>query len=152
MTRLLLNQGSLGCILVLLFITSCGDNLIEDVKERYSNGNLKVVEYYKKVGDNQELVREIDYYENGQIFFEKYFKNGKREGKWTSYYEKGQIQYEGHWEDGKAEGKYTMYYENGQIEMEGNLKDGKEDAKWTIYWENGQIKGEANYKDGVRID
>ena len=51
-------------ILLSLFITSCSENLIEEVKERYDDGKLKVVEYYKKVGDNQELVRKREYYEN----------------------------------------------------------------------------------------
>ena len=49
--------------LLTLFISNCGENLIEDVKERYDDGKFKVVEYYKKVGDNQELVRKREYYE-----------------------------------------------------------------------------------------
>ncbi len=57
--------------LLTLFISNCGENLIEEVKERYDNGKLKEVEYYKKVGDNQELVRKRGYYENGQIIGEK---------------------------------------------------------------------------------
>jgi len=56
--------------LLTLFISNCGENLIEEVKERYSGGELKIVEYYKKVGDNQELVRKREYYVNRQINWE----------------------------------------------------------------------------------
>jgi len=113
--------------LLTLFISNCGENLIEEVKERYSGGEFKIVEYYKKVGDNQKLVRERTYYEDGQISSERNYK------------------------DGQLDGKLTRYYENGQIEEEVNYKDGKKDGKWTIYYENGQIEGERNYKDGKRV-
>ena len=64
-----------------LFMFSCGDNLIEEVKERYDNGKLKFVEYYKKVDDNQELVKIRKYYENGQIKLEENYKDGQLHGK-----------------------------------------------------------------------
>ena len=84
-----------------LFMFSCGDNLVEEVKERYDNGKLKVVEYYKKVGDNQELVRKIEYYENGQIKGEENYYHQKRDGKWVRYDEEGNISYERCYEMGK---------------------------------------------------
>ena len=54
---------SILILLSLFLISNCGENLIEEVKERYDNGEVKVVEYYKKVGDNQKLVRKREYYE-----------------------------------------------------------------------------------------
>jgi len=105
-------------ILLSLFIISCGDNLVEEVKERYDDGKLKVTEYYKKVGDNQELVRKRKYYENGQIDYEENYKDGKLDGKLTGYYENGQIRGEGNYKDGEQDGKYTFYHENGQISRE----------------------------------
>ena len=91
-------------ILLSLFITSCGDNLVEEVKERYDDGKLKVVEYYKKVGNNQELVKKREYYKNGNIDREVNYKDGKKEGKWTTYYENGQIYEEVNYKDGKEDG------------------------------------------------
>ena len=138
--------------LLTLFISNCGENLIEEVKERYSGGELKVVEYYKKIGDTQKLVRKREYHNNGQIKMETNYKDEKLEGKWIWYYENGQIEGEGNFKDGKLDGKWTFYYENGQIEFEYNYKDGKEDGKWTYYYENGQIEWERNYKDGKPIE
>jgi len=112
--------------LLTLFISNCGENFIEEVKERYSGGELKIVEYYKKVGDNQKLVRKIEYYEDGQISKEENYKNRKRVGKWISYYENGQIMVEKNYKDGKLDGKWNSYNRNGQSIGEGNYKDGKE--------------------------
>ena len=120
-----MNKKIFPIIFVSLFIFSCGDNLIEEVKERYDDGKLKTVNYYKKVGDNQELVRKRDYQENGKIKYEENFKDGKRDGKYTKYYENGQIEWERNFKDGKIDGKWTLYYENGLIKWEGNYKDGK---------------------------
>ena len=114
-------------LLSLFLISNCGDNLIEEVKERYDDGKLKVVDYYKKVGDNQELVRKREYHKNGKIEVEVNYK------------------------DGKLDGKSTLYYENGQMELVGNYKDGGRDGKWIRYLKNGQIWGEKNWKDGVRV-
>ena len=78
---------------MILFLNyNCGENLIEEVKERYIGGGLKVVEYYKKVGDNQKIVRKREYYENGQIWIEGNYEEGKEDGKHTYYYEDGSIE------------------------------------------------------------
>ena len=114
--------------LLTLFISNCGENLIEEVKERYDNGKFKIVEYYKKVGDNQKLVRKKEYYEDGQIKKEKNLKDGQLVVTILcerNYYKNGQIKEEVNYKDGKGDGKRTLYYENGQIEYEYNYKDGK---------------------------
>ena len=126
--------------LLTLFISNCGENLIEEVKERYSGGELKVVEYYKKIGDTQKLVRKREYHNNGQIKMETNYKDEKLEGKWIWYYENGQIEGEGNFKDGKLDGKWTFYYENGQIREEGNYTGGQQEGKWTYYNKDGSIK------------
>jgi antitoxin component YwqK of YwqJK toxin-antitoxin module len=150
---------SILILLSLFLISNCGENLIEEVKERYDNGEVKVVEYYKKVGQNQKLDKRgksgkrVYYYENGQIKEERNFKDGKNDGKFTYYYENGQIKEERHYKDGRwvrKDGKFISYYENGQIWEERNFKDGKLGGKYTYYHKNGQIKGEGNFKDDKR--
>ena len=58
------NMKKLLTLIPIIFIISCGENLIEKVKEKYDNGKLKLVHYYKKVDDNQELVSIKKYNEN----------------------------------------------------------------------------------------
>ena len=43
---------SIYILLSLFLISNCGDKVREEITERYDDGNMKVVEYYKKVGDN----------------------------------------------------------------------------------------------------
>ena len=80
--------------LLLLFITTSfvlSQNLIEDVSDRYENGNIKIISYYQKTGGKLELVKKETYYESGQISREGNFKDGEEDGKWTWYYEDGSI-------------------------------------------------------------
>jgi len=138
-------------LISIILIISCGDNLIEEVKERYDDGKLKIVNYYKKVGDNQELVKISRYYENGQIEKEENFKDGNKDGKWTWYYENGQIEQEENWKDDKEDGKWIRYYKDGQIVKEGNFKDGNRDGKLIYYNDDGSKQKEETYKDGKLV-
>ena len=87
--------------LLTLFISNCGENLIEEVKERYGGGELKVVEYYKKIGDTQKLVRKREYHNNGQIKIEGNYKDGEKDGKWTYYNKDGSIENVEEYKDGE---------------------------------------------------
>ena len=78
------------------------------------------------------------------------YKDGKRDGKWTSWYEDGLKLSEGNYKDGMKDGKWTSWYENGLKWTDRNYKDGKEDGKSTEWYSNGQIKSEENYKDGKK--
>ena len=118
---------SILILLSLFLISNCGENLIEEVKERYDDGNIKVVEYYKKDGDNKILVKQREYYKTGEVEEENYFVNGKLEGSHTEYYKSGQIEEEGTFKNGKLEGKYIHYDINGSIKKE------------EIYYKNGEL-------------
>jgi len=78
------------------------------------------------------------------------YKNGKRDGKWTTWYEDNLKLSEGNYKNGIRDGKWTTWYENGLKWTERNYKDGKEDGKSTEWFANGQIKTEENYKDGKK--
>ena len=139
--------------LLLLFITTSfvlSQNLIEDVSDRYENGNIKIISYYQKTGGKLELVKLESYYENGQIEKEGNYKDGWKDDKYTYYNEDGSLKGEGIHKDGEIwDGLIVSYYENGQIKEEGNYKDGDRDGyKEYKYYEDGQIKGEGNFKDG----
>jgi len=64
-------------LISIIFFFSCDYFLMEEVKERYYNGKLKLVYFYKKIGDNKILKRIINYHENGQIKEEENYKDGK---------------------------------------------------------------------------
>ena len=97
MTKLLLNKGSLGCILVLLLVFGCE-----------KNGKY------------------FSYHHNGQIWYEANYKDGKQDGKSKIYLSNGQLSIEMNYKDGKKDGKWTYYnLEDGTIKEVVNWKDGK---------------------------
>ena len=63
-----------------------------------------------------------EYFENGQKDFERYFSydgvTSRRIGKWIEWYNNGQIKKESFYKDGQRHGKWIEYYENGQIKSE----------------------------------
>ena len=92
--------------ILLLMILSFGYGyLVEDVIERYENGYLKKVNYYERIFingyENQILVKERDFYENGHLEYEANFKYGEYHGKAVRYYENGQIKSEKNYKDNK---------------------------------------------------
>ena len=95
--------------------------------------------------------KSISYFKNRQIMYEKNWKDGKKDGKWTYYQRNGQIEKEENYVDGKKDGKWIYYQRNGQIKKEENYKDGLEEGRYTSYWENGQIRLEGKFKDGKKM-
>ena len=166
--------------LLLLFIATSfvlSQNLIEDVIERYENGNIKVISYHQKIWQKIELVKKETYHENGQMASIGNFKDGKEDGKWIYYTEIGNGRYEVIYTDGtydvvtfinnlhqthtgilisedtSVDGQYlyqdqTNYDFSIYPKVFATIKDEKEDGKWTWYYENGQIEREGSYKDG----
>ena len=95
----------------------------------------------------------FDVYSNGELRYEKGYKDSKRNGLSRSWYEEnGQLEYEINHKDGELDGLYRNWYENGQLDFEYNYKDGKEDGLCKGWYENGELSYEYNYKDGVEIN
>ena len=92
---------SILILLSLFLISNCGDKVREEITERYDDGNMKVVEYYKKVGDTQTLVKKREYYETGELEEEYYYVNGELEGKYFHYNKEGSIKKEEIYKNGE---------------------------------------------------
>ena len=115
---------------------------------KYKNGQKKSETNFK---DGKRDGMWTSWNKKGQLSLETNYKNGKKDGKFTRWYENGQIETKTNYKDGKRDGKWTAWFESGQIKAEGNAKDDKQDGKWTLWYENGQIEEEATYKDGKCI-
>ena len=88
---------------------------------------------------------------NGKKWWEKNYKDGKRDGLVVEWHENGKKRMEKNWKDGKRNGLQEQWYENGQKMHESNFKDGETDGLVVFWHANGQKQREANYKDGVEI-
>ena len=90
------------------------------------NGGVTVF-YYKETQNKVLKVKSDSYYRNGQKWKETTYKDGKKDGKWTTW------------------------NPNGLKSIERTYKDGEPDGLWTVWYENGQKKREVIYKDKKRF-
>jgi antitoxin component YwqK of YwqJK toxin-antitoxin module len=56
----------------------------------------------------------MSYYENGQLYLDRTYKDGKLEGIWKSYYENGQLNYERNYKEGELISQ-KCWDENGNV-------------------------------------
>ena len=127
--------------LVVLFF-SCGDGLTKKVMSSYENGAPARVHVYDKSGN---CIKEIDYYETGELMMEGEIRDNLRNGEWTSYFIDGKVQSSGFFKDGKRTGKALVYHENGNLYMDGWYKDDHKCGQWVFYDEQGYELATANY-------
>lgn len=89
-----------------------------------------------------------NYYPNGKIEQEAYFKDNIQEGPTKIYYKSGKLKQENNYKNGKANGLGISYYENGKIKGKTPLKNGKENGTAYFYFKNGKTEWVIPYKDG----
>ena len=113
-------------------------NIREEVLSRYDNGNKKMVIKYSGTGTNEKIVERITYSENDNvILIEKPLENIKIE---KTYYENGNLKYEKKYKNNQLDGLVKKYYENGKLKSEVMYIDGNGEGSWTDYYENGSKK------------
>ena len=90
-----------------------------------------------------------EYYDDGGLWYEGDFKDGKRNGKGKLYSEDGDLWYEGDVKDGLPNGKGKLYNEDGGLWYEGDVKDCLANGKGKLYDEDGGLWYEGDVKDGL---
>ena len=96
--------------------------------------------------------RWVDYYDNGQKKWERYYKDTQLIGAVTWWYENGQKKKVlNHKYGGKMHGPATWWNENGQKMLEKNYKDGKLDGLFIAWNEKGKEIKRKNYKEGELV-
>lgn len=127
-----------------MLLASCLAQLNEKVEMSYPSGKPQVVRCYDK---HNQCVKEIEYYESGQVKMEGGMKDGKMEGEWTAYFPDGRVQSKGIFKDGKRTGAATVYFNNGNLMSEGFYTDGKHSGHWKWYDEQGNLLREEDYPE-----
>lgn len=117
------------------------------VKEYYKNGALLADYYYK--GSKLEGTSK-GYFQDGTLRGEWNYKNGKLDGTLKNYYPNGKIQVEIEYKNDKRDGVTKTYNENGNLTYEFSYKDDEKEGISKSYYANGKIEKEYNYKDGER--
>lgn len=127
---------------VILTFACCSTKLTEKVESTFPGGKPQVVKMVDKSGN---CVKEIHYYESGQVEMEGGMKDGKRNGEWKAYFPDGRVQSVGTFVNGLRSGQATVWRENGNLYYEGFYKEGKQSGHWKWYDEQGNLVNESDY-------
>ena len=127
---------------IVLALASCQPKLTEQVDASFPNGQPQYVKMLDKSGN---CVKEIEYYESGQIKMEGSVKDGQREGEWKAYFPDGRPQSIADFKAGVMEGRTQVYWKNGNLRWEGYYKAEKRSGKWRYYDEIGNLHKEVDY-------
>lgn len=117
------------------------------VKEFFLDGAIREEVYYKD--GKKEGVAKL-YNKKGIMRGEFNFKNGKQDGLNRTYYPDGERLKEITFKDGRLEGINREYAKDGRLLFEANFKDDKQDGLTTIYHPDGG-KTVSVYKKGKLV-
>ena len=112
----------------------------------YYNGKLKDLENY--VDGNLEG-KQMEYFDNGLISYEKEYHNDQLHGSSVSYYRVGTLLVVSKYIAGELDGEKKVYYPTGAIHSIARYSKGKEEGEYTTYHENGHVQESGAYKDGM---
>ena len=133
----------LALSLMILALGSCGPKKV--IESKYENGNPKDVKYYDKVNGKEQLVKEEFFYENKIKKMQGEYSNDQRSGHWTAWRENGKLWSEGEYKDGKRNGPGVVYHENGLKYIESTYTNDEKTGKWRFYDTTGKIVKEVDF-------
>ena len=106
-------------VLSLLLIIGCSKPIDDDsLVER--NGI-----HYQVNSETPYNGKSFSLHDNGQKYYERTYKDGKKNGLSTKWYQNGQKKFETTFKDEKWDGLFTKWYENGQKKYERTMKVGE---------------------------
>jgi antitoxin component YwqK of YwqJK toxin-antitoxin module len=112
------------------------------ITSNLSNGRFEG----KEIGDG---VRR-DYFDNGRIARQSFFKNEKRDSTVEEWYYDGVKKLEGMYINGSTNGKFTEWYENGNIKRILFYKNGIPDGSANKWFKNGKEESEEFFVNGLQ--
>ena len=94
-----------------------------------------------------------EFFENGNLKFEKTYFNGELNGPYKEYHSNGQIILDGIRKNGLLDGLTKEFWENGNKFLSINYKNGKWDGECIEYSrdEKDKIVKKGFYKNGVEL-
>ena len=79
----------------------------------HKNEKIKYIEEYVNGAENGKW---LSFDENGELVAKGFYKNGEKDGKWiTDFYDNGKIHIEEFFKEGKPVGSMNVYLENGKL-------------------------------------
>ena len=127
-------------------VSSQGEAFSGEAKEFYPNGSVKMEAFFKN-GIPQGTVKTYD--KQGRLIASEEYKNGKRDGKIELFNSEGIIEVQAFYKGGKKHGKRTFYYETGEPMHEENFNNGLLEGERKTFAKNGSLLIVENYKNNL---
>lgn len=130
-----------------LQIEESTDSKAEEVKEYYSNGQLKKEAFYM---NGQPHGSSRFYATNGMLLAEGWFIRGRHQGKNCQYFLTGQLYSIQRYRDDVWDGIQQFFFENGQLHLELPYEKGLLNGTVHLYNAEGKEQRRIDYKQGRR--
>ena len=92
-----------------------------------------------------------EWYPNGNLRFDSFWKEGKGHGSWKYFHEDGKIRQEEFFDMDAAIGIFKSYWPNGTIQLRSSWLYGKKHGEWTYYDQQGVPIKKENYAENELI-
>jgi len=141
---------SVSMLMIFTFLLSCKREPKEvEVVQNYGTG--PVSRRYTLIDDKKEG-RMVDYYPDGSIKGERWFRNDTQVDKTTLYYNTGEVMEVQYYQDGKIQGGDTVFYESGRPKFLLNFDKGIKNGYVRKWKEDGTLVYEAKYAHDTLIE
>ena len=117
------------------------------IKENYENGRIKKITACLK---GMQHGRSVSFYPDEKSCDSRMYKENKSFGKHFGYWENGNMKFEFYYLNDKREGSNKQWYHSGQPYAFLNFKEDKENGTQQAWRENGKLYMNYEAKDGFR--
>lgn len=121
---------------------------LSERKILYDNGQVKIRGFFQNNG-RREGKRE-EWYINGQIRLEEFYRNGKLDGERKAWHENGQLNIHEFYKKDSRDGPRKIWHDNGQLFMSEFWKNGYISGERREYYANGALAEREFWRNGVQ--
>lgn len=130
-----------------LFFLSC----LSAIGQININELERVNGLWSKKGDTITFTGKFEEkFDDGKIKGTGNLINGKLDDLRIQYYQNGNIMSQKYYKNAYPHGHSKEFYENGTLKQEGNFVDNKENGTWIVYYQSGIKQVELNFDNGVQ--
>ena len=135
---------------ILLIMSGCKSEPDKtEVVQNYGTGEISR-RYFLVDGKKEGLM--TDYYPDGSLKGERWFRNDTQVNKTTLYYPGGEVKEVQYYLDGKIHGGDTVFYEDGSPQFVLNFDRGVKDGYVRKWGRDGSLIYEAKYSHDTLVE
>jgi len=117
-------------------------------RQYYDNGKIQEESWFK---DDVKNGTSKWNNKSGQRIAEYNYKAGNFDGMQMTFYENDSLQTTNKYLDNKLSGESKEYFRNGKVKISGKYINGLKEGVWTEYDELGKVVLVTRYKDGIEV-